>query len=251
MTVNRNNNRLVIPYKQGDLAANWEVIERWANSQVVNGLIAGDNITLTAQEQTQTPYGNPPDTGIITISATGGGGGGVTDITSSDGTLLVTNPTGPVTDLGVANPNFVGYFSAITSLSSVNVSTSYQQQDSARINWQAGVATMLWDMPAPNGIVVSGTQFQTPVFASGSLTPSPLSIDITDATGANRLGVDTQTPASMPSNALITLDNTGQTPRYLVGTDLFLAAGNAIRSHAGGIVYFVLLTYRNVGTNLR
>jgi hypothetical protein len=74
------NNRLVLPDPP---SRNEQALLLWANNHVVNGLLAGDNVTLEAVEQTLTPY-NPmdvPDTGIVTINATGSGGGGYASLT--------------------------------------------------------------------------------------------------------------------------------------------------------------------------
>jgi hypothetical protein len=75
MTTPAYNNRLVLPDPP---SKNEQALLLWANNHVVNGLLPGENVTLSAVEQTLTPY-NPidvPDTGIVTINATGGGGGG-------------------------------------------------------------------------------------------------------------------------------------------------------------------------------
>ena len=98
MSVTQYNNRLVVPNPTESL--NWQALLLWANNHVVNALIPGTGVTMTAVEQTQTPYGTPPLTGVITVNA-GGGGGGVTDITSTDGSVTITDPTGPTTDLSV------------------------------------------------------------------------------------------------------------------------------------------------------
>ena len=76
MTVNRSNNRLVIPHKapdsQTEHATNWALLERWANEHVVNQIVPGTGVTIEAQTQTLAPNGQePPATGVVTVNALG------------------------------------------------------------------------------------------------------------------------------------------------------------------------------------
>jgi hypothetical protein len=103
------NNRLVVPHKdpkdQDDpkkQATNWQYLERWANQNTVNQIVAGSNVTIEQVSQTQGTGGD--GTGVVTVNATGGGGGSITDITSTGGTVIITDPTGPVTNLEVGLP---------------------------------------------------------------------------------------------------------------------------------------------------
>lgn len=65
--------RLTIPNKDKPAQRNnLDTIERWANSQVVNQLVAGSGVTITNQP-ISSGTGNI-GTGVVTITASGGGG---------------------------------------------------------------------------------------------------------------------------------------------------------------------------------
>jgi hypothetical protein len=53
--------------------ANLEALERWANNQVVNQIVAGTGVTITSQSVSNSP--GSLGTGVVTINASGGGGG--------------------------------------------------------------------------------------------------------------------------------------------------------------------------------
>ena len=242
MPVNKNNNRLVIPNKTGDQSANWEVIERWANSQVVNGLIAGTNVTLSAQEQTLTPYGNPPDTGIVTINATGGGGTGVTTVTSNDGSVIVTNPTGPSTDLSVHR--FV--FTTADSSSGSGPSNVAGEIGATLVCGPGPVVpsevqittitTHVLTIPAGNSIVV-GWVIRPPTWSAGS-AHADFALDISNTSGTQQLGLEPNTVfLASGANQFVTWANVG----YSTGSDI-VNHGTFLTSTAGGqFVYRVTL----------
>ena len=57
---------------------------------------------------------------INALIAAGGGGGGISDITSTGGTITVTNPTGPTTNIEVANPGITDITSTDSSVEITN-----------------------------------------------------------------------------------------------------------------------------------
>lgn len=111
MTVNKVGNRLVLSSKKKK-TANEQIIERWAQNHTVNKVVAGDGVTIQTQSQGQ-GAGNE-GTGILTISAAGGSGT-IEEITSTGGTVTITDPTGPVTNIEVSPMLFPGTLLGATS----------------------------------------------------------------------------------------------------------------------------------------
>jgi hypothetical protein len=104
--------QLIIPRKtqdpvaQPDYSIDQRTIEQWA-MQVLKYLQDNGILEITSTGGTVTitnPFGP-----VTNLEATGGGGGGITDITSTGGTIDVTNPFGPVTNVEVDGVPFLPY----------------------------------------------------------------------------------------------------------------------------------------------
>ena len=87
MAVNETGNQFVFPNRASNPAdqTNLEVLQRWLNTQVVN------RVTNATESK---PVLGLPGTGIVEA-------GGISDITSIDNTVAITNAGGPTTDLSV------------------------------------------------------------------------------------------------------------------------------------------------------
>lgn len=94
------------PVGQPGYGTDMRAIEMWAQ-QVLAYINANGIVEITSTGGTVTitnPFGP-----VTNLEASGGGGGGITDITSSAGTISITNPAGPTTNLEVANVPFLPY----------------------------------------------------------------------------------------------------------------------------------------------
>lgn len=122
------------------------------------GIIAGSGITIEGDLAN----------GWIIIHSTGGGGGGITEITSVDDSVTITDPTGPTVDLSVT-----GGSGTITEITSVD--------NTVTITDPSGPTT---DLSVAGG--GTGLPFQT-------FTGSPIGVVV--PTAARYIGISTDTDA--------------------------------------------------------
>jgi hypothetical protein len=121
-----------------------------------NVVTAGD-----VQEVTFTP---PFGTAAVSSSS---GGGGITDITSIDGSVTVTNPTGPTTDLSVA-----AHVSQVEVLTATQIALT--AGNFATPSWTHSSGATLTNLTTPTAPVpLANGNFVAEFYAAISTPPSP------------------------------------------------------------------------------
>jgi hypothetical protein len=231
MTVAPNQKKLIIPGKTDPnaplyYARDMRTIEEWANAQPigVQQLIAGTNITL-----------DPPDgEGIVTINASGSGGGGSTPaMVVQAGSDQVYSPPFQVPFAGIGNVDSAGYFPLFSNPTNETPQLTYA------LSWFTFI-------PATYSVNFL-PQINMPAFTGGSGTIGIEGIfAAVDSAWDNLLIYILSGAKSFSSGEVYQYQDTDFDLQYSNGSDLSLVAGsgftqNGLVTAAGGI-YFASFT---------
>jgi hypothetical protein len=179
----------------------------------VRNAIAGAGITITGN--ISSPY--------ATISATGGGGGGtISSITSTDGSVIITNPSGPTTNISVPGQGLFNITSDLHPLTPVGVGLGPNDEfeagaviDTTGTRYSGATAWSAFNLGTGSSLLSQGSLVFTPqvgagVNYSGYTQPAPVNGNWTF-----RLKISA---SNLSSTGLVGLLLVGPTGRlYLVG----------------------------------
>jgi hypothetical protein len=138
----------------------------------VRNAIAGPGITITGN--ISSPY--------ATISATGGGGGGtISSITSTDGSIVITNPAGPTTNISAPGATFFNITPDLHPLTPAGIGLGPNDEfetgssiDTAGVRYPGATSWTPFNLGAGATSVAQGSLLYTPQAGAGQLQTGQL-----------------------------------------------------------------------------